>query len=83
VTLEFTLTPRLSGHALEDVVVELYLGDSASALKFTVARSGGHFGSGGGGTAGGVEGASAQGSSWMFDPKRQVSSMAYWTDILL
>ena len=67
-TLEFTLTPRLSTHTLEDVVVELYLGTSANALKFTVTRSGGH------GRGRAAEEPSAPAASWMFDPKGQVGA---------
>jgi len=50
---------------MEDVVVELFLGENASGLAFIVARSGG----GGGGA---IESGSA--TSWVFDQKKRVRS---------
>jgi AP-3 complex subunit mu len=60
VTLDITLLPRLSGHKLENVMVDLPLGTNASGIKCTTTRAG---------TGGGGAGSDSSSSSWMYDSK--------------
>ena len=65
------MTSRLTTRDLENVVVELNLGEEASAIKCTAARGTGGLGRGGVGPMDvGIGGSS--GASWTFDIKKRV-----------
>ena len=67
-----TLTSRLSTRPLENVVVELNLGNGASGIKCIAARGTGGLGHGGVGAYDtGIGGNS--GASWAFDSRKRVS----------
>ncbi|KAL0949818.1 hypothetical protein HGRIS_009853 [Hohenbuehelia grisea] len=72
-SFEFTLTSRLSTRAIENLVVEMYLGAHVGGLKCVAGRATGGFGgSGGGGRGRGADMPLAgTGASWAFDPKKQ------------
>lgn len=66
-----TLTSRLTTRPLENVIVELNLGEGASAVKCIAARGSGGLGRGGIGPMDmGIGGSS--GASWTFDIKKRV-----------
>ncbi|KDR83498.1 hypothetical protein GALMADRAFT_261870 [Galerina marginata CBS 339.88] len=70
-SFDITLTSRLSGRSLENLVVELNLGDGASGIKCIAARGTGGLGRGGVGSMDvGIGG--NNGASWAFDSKKRV-----------
>jgi AP-3 complex subunit mu len=70
-SFDITITSRLTTRLLENVVVELNLGEGASAIKCVAARGTGGLGRGGVGPMDmGIGGSS--GASWTFDIKKRV-----------
>jgi len=70
-SFDITITSRLTTRLLENVVVELNLGEGASAIKCIAARGTGGLGRGGVGPMDmGIGGSS--GASWTFDIKKRV-----------
>ncbi|KAL0581223.1 hypothetical protein V5O48_000811 [Marasmius crinis-equi] len=67
-TFELKLTSRMSTHTFENVLVEMGLGEGASAIRCVVSRGSGGFGHTAGST--GFD----SGASWGFDPRRMASS---------
>jgi len=68
-SFDITLTSRLTTRVLENVVVQLNLGEGASSIKCTAARGTGGLGRGGAMDVG-IGGSS--GASWTFDIKKRV-----------
>ena len=68
-SFDVILTSRLTTRPLDNVVVELNLGEGASAIKCIAARGAGGLGRGGVGPMDMGTG----GSSWAFDIKKRVS----------
>lgn len=65
------MTSRLNARNLEDIVVELNLGDSASGIKCIAARGTGGLGRGGVNALDMGSGGNT-GASWAFDSKKRV-----------
>jgi len=80
-SFDITLTSRLTTRVLENVVVQLDLGEGASSIKCTAARGTGGLGRGGAMDVG-IGGSS--GASWTFNIRKRVlkweiPSMAHWS----
>ncbi|KAF9482003.1 clathrin adaptor mu subunit [Pholiota conissans] len=70
-SFDITLTSRLNGRNLENVVVEFNLGEGASAIKCIAARGTGGLGRGGvNAMDSGIGG--SNGASWAFDSRKRV-----------
>ena len=69
-SFDITLTSRLTTRPLENLVVEMNLGEGASGIKCVAARGTGGLGRGGVGMDMGGSG----GASWAFDSRKKVSS---------
>uniref|UniRef100_A0A8H7Y1W4 MHD domain-containing protein n=1 Tax=Psilocybe cubensis TaxID=181762 RepID=A0A8H7Y1W4_PSICU len=70
VSFDVTLTSRLNGRSLENLVIELNLGEGASGIKCVAGRGTGGLGRGGIGAMDVVGGSS--GASWAFDSRKKV-----------
>lgn len=70
-TFDISLTSRLTTHALESLVAEMYLGEGATSIKCTTTRGAG---SGGFGNSASMQSGPAgmAGTSWVFDAKKMV-----------
>ncbi|KIM45929.1 hypothetical protein M413DRAFT_64288 [Hebeloma cylindrosporum] len=67
---DITLTSRLSARSLENLVIELNLGEGASAIKCIASRGAGGLGRGGVNSL--DVGGGNSGASWAFDSKKRV-----------
>ncbi|KAJ7067944.1 Mu homology domain-containing protein [Mycena amicta] len=65
VSFEFKLTSRMPSHALDNVVVEMYLGDGATGVKCSTSR-----GDGGSSSWRGPDGSNLATGSWTFDSRK-------------
>lgn len=80
-SFNLTLTSRLPTKPLQNVVVELNLGEGASGIKCVPSRGTGGLGRGGVGMDKGVVGNS--GASWAFDARQRVSFILAHNSFLL
>jgi AP-3 complex subunit mu len=69
-SFDITLTSRLSARSLENLVIELNLGEGASAIKCIASRGTGGLGHGGVNTL--DMGGGNSGASWAFDSKKRI-----------
>lgn len=69
-SFDITLTSRLSARSLENLVIELNLGEGASAIKCIASRATGGLGRGGVNSP--DMGGGSSGASWAFDSKKRV-----------
>lgn len=74
-SFDITLTSRLNGRPLENIVVELNLGEGASGIKCVAARGTGGLGRGGVGAH--DMGMNNNGASWSFDARKKVGQLQF------